>query len=462
MCTFTATRLNARSFSPLVGLVLLLMLSACNSSSGSGGSSSSSSGPPSEALISAYAYQMVQATAQNLSVGDQGQDQDEALRRSRDPVPRDMADQDITTPCDSGAQRTIIESGNTKVIYDACRMLVNGVQHEWHGEFESVVEAPAPGFDNTEVMTFKQFRYRQSLGTRFHDMTMNGEQTLLYTWGVKIAGEADVTMAMDYRCARTEESFDYAFTGAFHIDYHAEGYRYKASGDGAISGHSSLSGPFSYETLAPLEYADDGSVYPYQGSMRVTAGGSAPVTLRFEQSGAYINDRFYTWGEFGDLAESPFVDPLTCLAGATAPGGTVPGGGNMAFKVDGQSFSGNAAAVYSPAGKSLSISFSEATSNQSKALSLSLREFDGPGIYPVMLTESWAFWIEAGHSSVDTWTFDASGAGSIVVTEFTEERVSGSFDLRLVADSDNDPDRQADVQITDGTFSIRDYTVFTP
>ncbi|MCH8552813.1 MAG: hypothetical protein LAT62_12820 [Natronospirillum sp.] len=412
--------------------------------------------------MTAQAYQMVQATAQNLAVGGDAELEDRT--RSSLVTPRQqLLDRDITTDCDSGTQRMITQGSSMSVIYEACRLMAGGVQYDWNGQFTSKAQTPTAGYNNTDLMEYSQLKFRQSMGTRYYEMLMNGEQTVSYTACVALAGDADMTMSIDYQCANSQETFDYAHVGNFEINYHAQGFSYQANGEGTYSGHSALNGLFKYETLEPLEYSGDGSGRPYMGTLLITPPSGGALTLKFEQAGVYINNQFYSWDDFLALGESPFADPMTCLSGSAAPGGSMPGNDNISFRVDGQTVSGPASALWSPEYSIFTISMSSVSPPQARTLTLSLGEFDGPGTYPVTASGNiWVIWVEVNGSDSNTWSHTHGGSGSIVVTEFTNQRISGHFDLKMGPATDNDANRMMDRTITNGQFSISDFIVNTP
>lgn len=292
--------------------LLALLLTACGSSSSGSSNNSNDTELSSGALVSAYAYQMVLSTA--LGIADED-DEDEIIesRYLRGvPEARRAPTDEIKRDCNIGTERHLKFSDGEKWVYDDCQRLKSGIQYEWDGQFSTTQQTPVGAYANTDLMEFDNLKFRQSTGSRHYEMIMDGHQKLSYTRNEAMAGETNMKLDIDYRCTAGEETFTQRSEGDFQIDYHAEGFRYESNGSSSIRGHSKLNGNFSYETIEPLEFASSRNSRPYMGTMKVSAFNGTPVTLRFEQSGVYINDNFQSWEAFLNLSGSAFASPVIC------------------------------------------------------------------------------------------------------------------------------------------------------
>ena len=145
---------------------------------------------------------------------------------------------------------------------------------------------------------------------------------------------------------------------------------------------------------------------------------------------------------------------------ADATGDTTFGADNLSLNVGGRSHAGHAVAMLSPDNSQLVISVGFFDPSRTGLLSMSLKDFSGEGTYQVGQNDDVMInWTEVIDNVGNNWSHSAGGTGSIVITEFTEQGVSGTFAFHLSAVDDNDPGKRSDVSITSGRFSIIGFTV---
>lgn len=437
-----------------LSLVLMLGLVGCNSDNNldnSGDSNNPTNGDAvSDVDLVGFAYQAAGLASQ--SGGDPG-------FQNREPQAETAPRATTTTPCAVGNFEVTKQSNETTYEYKNCENAVGTLNQVMDGRSVTTDIAPVVGYTQTQQTALENLNMRFSVGDDFVEQRINGNHVISSNPESNTLTESDIRNDMSYQCGNARGSLTNEYTMTAETETTSDGLRYNTELAMSVSDHGAFNGDYTVSTLESVYY-QSGSVTPYMGVQTFMLPDGRSLTVRYETSGLYIEQDFYTWGNLMDEAHVRFPDTSNCF-GAGSDTGAANGGENgsgdgsntsqsLSATIDGKTYTDwtTVSANYF-ADRGYGITSYLVEYNPVGARGFQFLNFEGPAGATKLI-----YRVSTEGSHFYSWENDDV---NVAFDDLGPDLMKGTFSGTLYPNDDNPANQQHTLEVTNGVFFIIPY-----
>lgn len=173
-----------------------------------------------------------------------------------------------------------------------------GMSARANGSISVTMAGPAHGYTESVEVNFSSLSGSFSMGDASLAGNVNGNLNAFASSDNNARANMNFSFDMDAQCRGLSEGLGQTYDMVYDISPDG-GSGMQLSMNGSVSMSGSLMdgrvGRYDIVTESPIRVDQWGNTY--DGTMRMDFGGES-VTVKYEQSGIYVNDQFYNWNEF--------------------------------------------------------------------------------------------------------------------------------------------------------------------